>query len=118
VLLQQIVEGFDRKSILRNFRYGFSLVLKACRTPRGCLLAAINSSDLGGRRDCLRHNNAVHGRPVWVSGSNLSTSASNFTERGGTVTYQILDKYLARTSRLADSAIAKFENIVETDFAK
>ena len=31
---------------------------------------------------------------------------------------EILDKYLARTSRLADSAIAKFENIVETDFAK
>jgi integrase len=31
---------------------------------------------------------------------------------------EILDKYLARTSRLADSAIAKFENIIETDFAK
>ncbi|WP_180902078.1 tyrosine-type recombinase/integrase [Martelella soudanensis] len=30
----------------------------------------------------------------------------------------ILDKYLARTSRLADSAIAKFENVLETDFAK
>lgn len=30
----------------------------------------------------------------------------------------ILDKYLARTSRLAESAIAKFENIMETDFAK
>jgi integrase len=31
---------------------------------------------------------------------------------------EILDKYLARTSRLAGSAIAKFENIVEIDFAK
>jgi integrase len=31
---------------------------------------------------------------------------------------EILDKYLARTSRLVDSAIAKFENILETDFAK
>jgi integrase len=31
---------------------------------------------------------------------------------------EILDKYLARPSRLAGSAIAKFENIVETDFAK
>jgi integrase len=30
----------------------------------------------------------------------------------------ILDKYLARTSRLAASAIAKFENVIETDFAK
>jgi integrase len=30
----------------------------------------------------------------------------------------ILDKYLARTSKLAESAIAKFENIIETDFAK
>ena len=30
----------------------------------------------------------------------------------------ILDTYLARTSKLAESAIAKFENIVETDFAK
>jgi integrase len=30
----------------------------------------------------------------------------------------ILEKYLARTSRLAESAIAKFENIIETDFAK
>jgi integrase len=30
----------------------------------------------------------------------------------------ILDKYLARTSRLAESAIAKFENVVKTDFAK
>ena len=31
---------------------------------------------------------------------------------------EILDKYLARTSKLAASAIAKFENVVETDFAK
>lgn len=31
---------------------------------------------------------------------------------------EILDKYLARTSQLADSAIAKFENVLETDFAK
>jgi hypothetical protein len=31
---------------------------------------------------------------------------------------EILDKYLARTSRLAESAIAKFENVLETDFAK
>jgi integrase len=30
----------------------------------------------------------------------------------------ILDKYLARTSRLAETAIAKFENVIETDFAK
>jgi integrase len=30
----------------------------------------------------------------------------------------ILDKYLARTSTMADSAIAKFENVLETDFAK
>ncbi len=30
----------------------------------------------------------------------------------------ILDKYLARTSRLAESAIAKFENVMETDSAK
>ncbi|HBF31113.1 tyrosine-type recombinase/integrase [Rhizobium sp.] len=30
----------------------------------------------------------------------------------------ILDKYLARTSAMADSAIAKFENVLETDFAK
>jgi integrase len=30
----------------------------------------------------------------------------------------ILDKYLARTSKLAASAIAKFENVIETDFAK
>jgi integrase len=30
----------------------------------------------------------------------------------------ILDKYLARTSRLAESAIAKFENVLATDFAK
>jgi integrase len=30
----------------------------------------------------------------------------------------ILDKYLARTSKLAESAIAKFENVMETDFAK
>jgi integrase len=31
---------------------------------------------------------------------------------------EILDKYLARTSKLAESAIAKFENVIETDFAK
>lgn len=30
----------------------------------------------------------------------------------------ILDQYLARTSQLAESAIAKFENVLETDFAK
>jgi integrase len=30
----------------------------------------------------------------------------------------ILDKYLARTSRLAESAIAKFENVTETNSAK
>src|SRR5436190_7940659 len=30
----------------------------------------------------------------------------------------ILDRYLARTSQLAESAIAKFENVLETDFAK
>ena len=30
----------------------------------------------------------------------------------------ILDKYLARTSKLAASAIAKFENVMETDSAK
>lgn len=30
----------------------------------------------------------------------------------------ILDRYLARTSTLADNAIAKFENVLETDFAK
>lgn len=30
----------------------------------------------------------------------------------------ILDKYLARTSTLADTAIAKLENVLETDFAK
>jgi hypothetical protein len=30
----------------------------------------------------------------------------------------ILEKYLARTSKLAESAIAKFENVLETDFAK
>ncbi|MEP1931975.1 MAG: tyrosine-type recombinase/integrase [Roseibium sp.] len=30
----------------------------------------------------------------------------------------ILDKYLARTSAMADNAIAKFENVLETDFAK
>jgi integrase len=31
---------------------------------------------------------------------------------------EILDKYLARTSKMADSGIAKFENVLETDFAK
>lgn len=31
---------------------------------------------------------------------------------------EILDKYLARTSTMADSAIAKLENVLETDFAK
>jgi integrase len=31
---------------------------------------------------------------------------------------EILDKYLARTSEMADSGIAKFENVLETDFAK
>ncbi|MFG1287913.1 tyrosine-type recombinase/integrase [Xanthobacter versatilis] len=31
---------------------------------------------------------------------------------------EILDKYLARTSAMADSAIAKFENVLETEFAK
>lgn len=30
----------------------------------------------------------------------------------------ILDKYLARTSKLAESAIAKFENVTETESAK
>jgi integrase len=30
----------------------------------------------------------------------------------------IIEKYLARTSKLAASAIAKFENVLETDFAK
>ena len=33
-------------------------------------------------------------------------------------TQDILDKYLARTSKLAESAIAKFENVIATDFAK
>lgn len=31
---------------------------------------------------------------------------------------EILDKYLARTGDMAESAIAKFENVLETDFAK
>jgi integrase len=30
----------------------------------------------------------------------------------------ILEKYLSRTSKLAESAIAKFENVIETEFAK
>jgi hypothetical protein len=30
----------------------------------------------------------------------------------------ILDKYLARTSKLAAGAIAKFENVIETESAK
>lgn len=30
----------------------------------------------------------------------------------------ILEKYLSRTSKLAERAIAKFENVIETDFAK
>jgi len=30
----------------------------------------------------------------------------------------ILEKYLARTSKLADNAIAKFENALETNSAK
>jgi hypothetical protein len=30
----------------------------------------------------------------------------------------VLEKYLSRTSKLAESAIAKFENVIETDFAK
>ena len=30
----------------------------------------------------------------------------------------ILDEYLARTSKLSESAIAKFENVIATDFAK
>lgn len=30
----------------------------------------------------------------------------------------ILDRYLARTSTMADNAIAKFENVLQTDFAK
>lgn len=30
----------------------------------------------------------------------------------------ILDRYLARTGTMADNAIAKFENVLETDFAK
>ena len=29
-----------------------------------------------------------------------------------------MEKYLARTSKLAESAIAKFENVMETDLAK
>lgn len=32
-------------------------------------------------------------------------------------TQPILDQYLARTSKLAANAIAKFENVVETDSA-
>jgi integrase len=31
---------------------------------------------------------------------------------------EILDKYLKRTSKLAANAVAKFENVLETDFAK
>jgi len=31
---------------------------------------------------------------------------------------EILQKYLARTSKLAETVIAKFENVIETDFAK
>jgi hypothetical protein len=30
----------------------------------------------------------------------------------------IIEKYLARTSKLAATAIAKFENVLDTDFAK
>jgi hypothetical protein len=30
----------------------------------------------------------------------------------------MLEKYLSRTSKLAESAIAKFENVTETEFAK
>jgi integrase len=30
----------------------------------------------------------------------------------------ILEKYLSRTSKLAETAIAKFENVIETEFAK
>jgi len=29
-----------------------------------------------------------------------------------------LDKYLSRTSKLAENAIAKFEDVIETEFAK
>jgi len=42
-------------------------------------------------------------------------SVTGHTLRGA---QDILDKYLARTSRMADNAIAKFENVLEADFAK
>jgi hypothetical protein len=32
--------------------------------------------------------------------------------------HDILEKYAERTSKLAENAIAKFENALETDFAK
>src|SRR5215203_5453617 len=43
---------------------------------------------------------------VTITGHSLASSAG------------VLDKYLARTSQLAESAIAKFENVLETEFAK
>ena len=54
---------------------------------------------------------------LFEAGCNLGEIAS-VTGHSLRRAQDILDRYLARTSKLADSAIAKFENVLETDFAK
>jgi len=66
------------------------------------------------------HFHDIHGTTVTIlfqAGCNLGEVVS-VTRHSLKRAQDILDKYLAHTSTMADNAIAKFENILETEFAE
>lgn len=111
--LKSTLDGLDKKSTLvlttktgRAFkkRYFAELWEKTCKDAG---ITDLHFHDIRGTTVTM----------LFQAGCNLGeiVSVTGHTLRRA---QEILDKYLARTSTMADSAIAKFENVLETDFAK
>ncbi|TBN16940.1 integrase [Agrobacterium cavarae] len=82
--------------------------------------AGLNTVEVEGSESVGLHFHDLRGTTVTMlfqAGCNLGEIVS-VTGHSLRRAQDILDKYLARTSTMADNAIAKFENVLETDFAK
>lgn len=85
------------------------------------VLCGTMGGNLQGRRDhrtSFPRHTRHHGHNAGRGGLHTPGDRVHHRPYAAARAREIRDKYLARTSRLADSAIAKFENIIETDFAK
>lgn len=111
--LKSTLDGLERRSPLilttktgRAFQKRY-LAEQWAETQRTAAIDDLHFHDLRGTTVTM----------LFEAGCNLGEIAS-VTGHSLRRAQDILDRYLARTSKLADSAIAKFENVLETDFAK